>query len=320
MAPVSGSLRAGICEDDDELRGVVRRALEGEGFAVRATSTGGDAVRAFADDPPDVLVLDIGLPDSDGRDVCQALRARGVCAPVLFLTARDALPDRLSGFHAGGDDYLTKPFALAELLVRVQALVRRAGAAAEGPATGLVLDPAGHAVRHDGRAERLTPTEFRLLAALGRAPGRGAAARRAGRRRLARRRDRARQHARRLPGPPAAQAARGRRQRGDRDGARRRVRAAVTFRNRLLATSLLTLIVGLGALVVAGNVLLAVQIRNDQKSLLDERAQALLASVEVRDGRVVTRVAPNDVRLDRQSWVLADGDVLERPASVDPEA
>jgi two-component system response regulator MprA len=161
---------AGICEDDDELRGVVRRALEGEGFVVRATATGADAVRAFADAPPDVLVLDIGLPDADGRDVCQALRAHGVRAPVLFLTARDALPDRLSGFHAGGDDYLTKPFALSELLVRVHALVRR-GTPAPAPAPALVLDPAAHAVRHAGRTQRLTPTEFRLLAALAARPG-----------------------------------------------------------------------------------------------------------------------------------------------------
>jgi two-component system response regulator MprA len=161
---------AGICEDDDELRGVVRRALEGEGFVVRATATGADAVRAFADVPPDVLVLDIGLPDADGRDVCQALRAQGVRAPVLFLTARDALPDRLSGFHAGGDDYLTKPFALSELLVRVHALVRR-GTPAPAPAPALVLDPAAHAVRHAGRTQRLTPTEFRLLAALAARPG-----------------------------------------------------------------------------------------------------------------------------------------------------
>jgi two-component system response regulator MprA len=159
---------AGICEDDDELRGVLRGALEREGFVVRATASGTEAVRSFADEPPDVLVLDVGLPDADGRDVCQALRARGVDAPVLFLTARDALPDRLSGFHAGGDDYLTKPFALAELLVRVKALVRRA------PPTeardGLVLDPVAHAVVHDGVRVALTPTEFRLLAALAARP------------------------------------------------------------------------------------------------------------------------------------------------------
>ena len=161
---------AGICEDDDELRGVVREALEREGFRVLATATGSDAVAAFAATPPDVLVLDIGLPDADGRDVCQALRARGVTAPVLFLTARDALTDRLSGFHAGGDDYLTKPFALAELLVRVAALRRRAPEA--GSAAGLVLDPAAHAITAQGDARvPLTPTEFRLLAALAARPG-----------------------------------------------------------------------------------------------------------------------------------------------------
>src|SRR3954462_2482837 len=121
-------LRAGICEDDHELRGVVRDALAREGFEVTVCATGADAVRAFSDNAPDVMVLDIGLPDADGRDVCQALRARGVTAPVLFLTARDALTDRLSGFHAGGDDYPVKPFAFKELLVRVHALVRRGGA------------------------------------------------------------------------------------------------------------------------------------------------------------------------------------------------
>jgi two-component system, OmpR family, response regulator len=160
---------AGICEDDDELRGVVRSALERGGFTVRATASGAEALRSFADDPPDVLVLDIGLPDADGRDVCQALRARGIGTPVLFLTARDALPDRLSGFHAGGDDYLAKPFALAELLVRVHALCRRAPAHATEER--LVLDPAAHAIVHGPATVRLTPTEFRLLAALAARPG-----------------------------------------------------------------------------------------------------------------------------------------------------
>jgi two-component system response regulator MprA len=162
---------AGLCEDDDELRGAVRAALEREGMRVRATASGAEAVRVFAEEPPDVLVLDIGLPDADGRDVCQALRARGVAAPVLFLTARDALTDRLSGFHAGGDDYLTKPFALAELLVRVDALVRRGAAGQDPSPAGLTLDPAAHAVVHDGERVALTPTEFRLLAALAGRPG-----------------------------------------------------------------------------------------------------------------------------------------------------
>ena len=162
----------GLCEDDASLRSVLVRALSNEGYDVRATATGREAVDAFSGAAPDLLVLDIGLPDADGRDVCQALRSHGIASPVLFLTARDALPDRLSGFHAGGDDYLTKPFALAELLVRIRALLKRTSEAAPGDeGRGLRLDPAAHAVRHDDRVESLTPTEFRLLAALTARPG-----------------------------------------------------------------------------------------------------------------------------------------------------
>ena len=138
----------GVCEDDDELRGILRDALQREGMTVRPTASGAEAVRMFAGDAPDVLVLDIGLPDADGRDVCQALRARGVTSPVLFLTARDAVPDRISGFHAGGDDYLTKPFALAELVARLKALAKRTSVEA---GTGeLRLDPVSHAVGGPG--------------------------------------------------------------------------------------------------------------------------------------------------------------------------
>jgi two-component system, OmpR family, response regulator len=166
-----GAPTAGICEDDHELRQVIRRALELEGFDVHATATGTEALRRYGADPPDVLVLDIGLPDADGRDVCQALRAQGIASPVLFLTAKDDLTDRLSGFHAGGDDYLGKPFALAELLVRVHALHRRAPSAAAAPDHGFVLDAPAHAIVHGERRVPLTPTEFRLLAVLAAKPG-----------------------------------------------------------------------------------------------------------------------------------------------------
>jgi two-component system, OmpR family, response regulator len=161
--------RIGICEDDPDLRSVLVRALGRESFEVDGAATGHEAVERFSRRPPDLLVLDIGLPDADGRDVCQALRAHGVRAPVLFLTARGGLIDRLSGFHAGGDDYMVKPFALAELVVRVHALLRRSSDAANGPAPdgdGLRLDPAVHAVRAGERSVALTPTEFRLFAAL----------------------------------------------------------------------------------------------------------------------------------------------------------
>jgi two-component system, OmpR family, response regulator len=166
------SMRIGLCEDDAGLRSVLTRALRAENFEVRATMTGHEAVEVFSASPPDLLVLDVGLPDADGRDVCQALRTHGVTTPVLFLTARDALSDRLSGFHAGGDDYLTKPFALTELIVRVRALLRRGAPPPVFPVgVGLRLDPAAHAIRRGEQIASLTPTEFRILAALASRPG-----------------------------------------------------------------------------------------------------------------------------------------------------
>ena len=115
-----------IVEDDPDLRGLLAHGLGEEGYDIVVAHNGGDAVRA-AGTCPDAVVLDIGLPDADGRDVLQALRARGVTAPVIFLTARDAVTDRLSAFAVGGDDYLTKPFAFAELLARLDALLHRVG-------------------------------------------------------------------------------------------------------------------------------------------------------------------------------------------------
>ena len=159
-----------VVEDDPELRLALARGLGEEGFDVRAV---GDAASAMevVDEDPDGLVIDVGLPDADGRDLCQALRARGVEAPVLFLTARDALTDRLAGFSAGGDDYVTKPFHFDEVVARLRALLRRVGADAATTVGALRLDPVAHSVRGaDGEAS-LTPTEFRLLAALARQPG-----------------------------------------------------------------------------------------------------------------------------------------------------
>jgi two-component system response regulator MprA len=160
-----------IVEDDHELRGLILRGLEEEGFAATGAATGHDALARLDANAPDALIVDIGLPDSDGRDLTQAVRARGISAPVLFLTARDSLAERLSGFDAGGDDYLTKPFAFAELLARLNALLRRSGADGTLDAAGLTLDPVAHAVENDGVSQSLTPTEFRLLARLLARPG-----------------------------------------------------------------------------------------------------------------------------------------------------
>jgi len=160
-----------LVEDDVELRSMVMRGLREEGFDVEGVGTGRDLLARIAARPASALVVDIGLPDADGRDVCLALRAQGVSAPVIFLTARDALPDRLSGFSSGGDDYLTKPFALAELVARLHALVRRGGPELVLDVGPLRIDPAAHTASVGDTTAALTPTEFRLLAALAARPG-----------------------------------------------------------------------------------------------------------------------------------------------------
>jgi two-component system, OmpR family, response regulator len=160
-----------IVEDDEELRLVVARGLREEGFSVESVATGAELLERIGDTGPDALVIDIGLPDTDGRDLCQALRARGIQSPVLFLTARDALVDRIAGFDAGGDDYLAKPFAFVELVARLDALLRRSGSDGSVDAFGLRLDPVRHAAGDGEREVALTPTEFRLLARLMSRPG-----------------------------------------------------------------------------------------------------------------------------------------------------
>jgi len=160
-----------VVEDDADLRRILRRGLEEESFEVEAVGRGDEALAAASRTVPAVMVLDIGLPDADGRDLCQALRAQGIDAPVIFLTARDAVSDRISGFNAGGDDYLTKPFELAELIVRIRAILRRSVSDTSTIAHDLRLDPATHAVQRGDATVPLTPTEFRLLAALAARPG-----------------------------------------------------------------------------------------------------------------------------------------------------
>jgi len=160
-----------IVEDDLELRSTLVRGLDEEGFRAESVGDGRELFEWLSRSLPDVLIVDIGLPDTDGRDLCRALRAQGATLPILFLTARDALPDRLAGFGAGGDDYVTKPFAFAELLARLEALVRRSGGDGALKGAGLRLDPVTHAVISGDAKVGLTPTEFRLLGRLLARPG-----------------------------------------------------------------------------------------------------------------------------------------------------
>lgn len=170
---MSDVVRVGVCEDDVAIRRVLLEGLRHAGHDPVPAYDGGEALRRFRDDHTlDVLVLDIGLPDADGRDVCRALRAAGQHAPVLFLTALDGTHDLVSGFHAGGDDYVAKPFDLAEVLVRVEALARRHRPAPDPVGRSrFVLDPARHAIVTDAATVVLSPTEFRLLGALTARPG-----------------------------------------------------------------------------------------------------------------------------------------------------
>ena len=159
-----------VVEDDHALRDVLLRGLRDEGFDTVPAADGATALR-LAGDEVAAAVLDVGLPDADGRDVCQALRANGFVAPVIFLTARQSLTDRLSGFSAGGDDYLPKPFHLVELAARLRAALKRSAPAPRPAAGDLVLDALRHSLTVRGTEVDLTPTEFRLLAPLMAAPG-----------------------------------------------------------------------------------------------------------------------------------------------------
>ncbi len=134
-----------LAEDDADLRDLIVRGLREEDFDVEAVGSGSELLRTYEARGADLLILDVGLPDADGRDVCASLRARGEVVPVVFLTARDAVPERVAGFEAGGDDYVTKPFALGELAERVRALLRRSARRPGLEVGGLRLDSDAHA-------------------------------------------------------------------------------------------------------------------------------------------------------------------------------
>jgi two-component system, OmpR family, response regulator len=162
-----------VVEDATKLAGILKRGLEEEGYAVDVVGNGSDAVWMATESDYDAVVLDIVLPDGNGFSVCRELREKGRWFPVLMLTARDGVDDRVHGLDAGADDYLTKPFAFPELVARLRALVRRG--AGERPAVlavgDLTLDPATRDVRRGDRAIAVTAKEFALLEYFMRHPG-----------------------------------------------------------------------------------------------------------------------------------------------------
>ena len=155
-----------VVDDERAVRESLRRALELQGYEVELASDGAEALeRLAADGQPDAVVLDILMPGVDGLEVCRQIRRRGNSVPVLMLTARDAVGDRVEGLDAGADDYLVKPFALEELLARIRALLRRAVPAGDGVLhfADLELDTGTREVRRGGDTIELTRTEFNLL-------------------------------------------------------------------------------------------------------------------------------------------------------------
>jgi two-component system, OmpR family, response regulator MprA len=159
-------MRILVVDDEPAVREAVERALRLEGHDVLLAADGGEALVTLGERPPDAIVLDVLMPRVDGLELCRRMRSRGDRTPVLMLTARDAISDRVAGLDAGADDYLVKPFALDELLARVRALLRRSMPAAGGAPlrfADIELDPVAHEVRRGERQVDLTRTEFLLL-------------------------------------------------------------------------------------------------------------------------------------------------------------
>jgi two-component system, OmpR family, response regulator MprA len=162
-----------VVDDDAPIRRMLVRTLEAEGYSVESSPDGGAALAAVERAVPDAVVLDVSMPDLDGLAVCRRLRARGLAVPILLLTARDAVDDRVAGLDAGADDYLVKPFAAEELLARLRALLRRGREPVETLAfADLVLDVVSRRATRSGRDLALSARELDLLELLLRNPRR----------------------------------------------------------------------------------------------------------------------------------------------------
>ncbi len=166
-----------LVEDDERIVQFLRRGLKAEGYRVEVAGTGREAVDLGVGGDFRIVILDLGLPDMNGREVCEKLRSLKVDTPILMLTAMDTVRDKVAGLRSGADDYLTKPFAFEELLARIETLLRRRGGEAkpeskESRIADLVLNRETHEVRRGDRAIELTPKEFALLEYFMESPGR----------------------------------------------------------------------------------------------------------------------------------------------------
>lgn len=165
--PVEAPGRVLVVDDEPNIVDVISMALRYQGFEVQSAGSGTDALSAVESFRPQVMVLDVMLPDMEGFEVAQRLGAQRGTVPIIFLTARDATEDKLRGLTTGGDDYMTKPFSLEELVARIRNLLRRTGGAAQDDGRlvfeDLVLDEDTHEVERAGEPVELTATEFRLL-------------------------------------------------------------------------------------------------------------------------------------------------------------
>ena len=276
-------MRILVVDDEPAVRDAVDRALRLEGYDTQLAADGREALDALADRAPDALVLDVLMPHVDGLEVCRRLRAAGDRTPVLVLTARDAVPDRVRGLDAGADDYLVKPFALEELLARLRALLRRTASADTDELlryADVELDPNGHTVRRGRRPVELTRTEFLLLELFLRHP----------RQVLTRSQIFERvwgydfgpgvELARGVRGIPAPQAGGGRRAAAAADGARRRLRPAraVSFRRRIAVTAASAVAVA----VVLGSIVAYVVVRDVLRDQIDASLRSALPVVGAR--------------------------------------